>query len=188
MQEINIKIRGTQPILLHKYNPEEETGGLTKEEKAIAYKTEWMKGVYLQYGVVSWPATNMMQVLFDGARGLNRGKVFFTRILFGCLVVSPLKIPFLVDRGTVTLDKIKKEDWIDITGVKIGTARVNRSRVMLPVGWELDFIIIKQSEELQDEEIKKIVVKAGKAGMGDWRPSAPKKPGPYGTFELVSFG
>jgi hypothetical protein len=34
--------------------------------------------------------------------------------------------------------------------------------------------------------VKEIVEKAGKkAGLGDWRPSAPKKPGPYGTFELV---
>jgi len=186
---MNVKIRGNSPTLLHKYSPEEDGGGKTKAEKSEAYKVEWKKGVYLtDDGFVCWPSTNMMQVLFDGCKGLNRGKVYFTRLIFTTVRVSPIKIPFIIDGKNITIKDIEKNGWIDISGVKIGTSRVNRSRVMLLPGWELEFTINKMNEDLSDAEVKKIVENAGRAGMGDWRPSAPKKPGPYGTFDLVSFG
>lgn len=182
---MNVKIIGNSPLLLHKYTPE-EPDARTKEEKALDYKVEWKKGVYLDpEGFIYWPSTNMMQVLFDGAKGLTRGKVYFTRKLFTTIRVNPMRIPFIVNDKRITLKDVEENGWIDITGAKIGSSRVNRARVMLPPGWELNFEISKLNEDLSDKEIMKVVENAGKSGMGDWRPSAPKKPGPYGTFDVA---
>lgn len=182
---MHIKIIGNTPVLLHRYSPNDSDDVKTKEEKTLSYKVEWKKGVYLdEDGYVYWPSTNMMQVLFDGAKGLTRGKVYFTRLLFTTVRVSPIKIHFLVDGKKITLSDIEKNDWISVTAVKIGKARVARSRVMLPPGWELEFDISKLNEDLSDKEVIKIVENSGKSGMGDWRPSAPQKPGPHGTFDV----
>lgn len=41
------------------------------------------------------------------------------------------------------------------------------------------------ADELTNALLEAIFRTAGRGGLGDWRPSAPKSPGPYGTFDAT---
>jgi hypothetical protein len=184
---MNITIRGTNAILLHKYTVSTISKGPGIKGPKEDYSTEWKKSTYLNdKGQVVMPWQNIMASIYDGCKGEKDGKTFLTRVVNTSLEVITLEPLITIDDKPITLDLIEKNDWIYVSGAVVAGRRVDRSRTMLPSGWKITFEIKLKDKFFDEEAVKEIVQKAGiKAGLGDWRPSAPKKPGPYGTYEVV---
>lgn len=200
MQTIDVVILGKQPILLHKYivssvsNPKTR---VTKAKDAANYADEWKGHTYTNKdGFVVVPALNVLACIFDGAKGMKSGKTALTRLIYTSLNVQPFEIELLWaepegavskrDFKPITLKDVEKNDWLDMRGAVISGRRIDRVRTRVPEGWLLKFTINTLDDALTAEDIQKILINAGeRAGLGDWRPSAPKKPGPYGTFEVL---
>ena len=189
---INITIRGTNALLLHKYTTATVSGPkarVIKSREATMYDDEWIKSTYLnKEGHVVMPSLNIIACLFDGSKGMKIGKKAITRILYTSLFVTPFEPVVMGDEKPITINDIRKNDWLDRRGAVISGRRIDRTRTMLPLGWTLSFVISTKDSSLSKEDIKAVLENAGtSAGLGDWRPSSPKKPGPYGTFAVVSF-
>lgn len=187
---IDVVIKGKQDLLIHKYVPSTVSKPPVRKADSIGiYKNEWKLTTYTnKEGVVVLPSLNLMACLFDGAKGQKKGKVALTRRIHTSLVISPLEMPILFEDKKITLGRIEKEGWIYTTGAVVQQRRIDRTRTKLPPGWTVYFQILTLNDELSEEDIKRIVIPAGEtAGLGDWRPSAPRKPGPYGTFDIVGW-
>ncbi len=188
MDIFNVRIVGLSPILFHKYTPKTDPARLVQGSDAVNYADEWKESVYLEKDNVVIPSVNIMACIFNGAKGVRKGKHFLTRLVYTSFSVEPFKIEVTVAGKTINLKRIEKEDWIDVTGAKVRGNMVDRARVCLPVGWTLNFTLTNRNEQLTAKDVKALIDNAGeKAGLGDWRPSAPKKPGPYGRFVVEKF-
>jgi len=189
---ISVTIKGTNQILLHKYTVatvSEPKSRLTRGKDSSNFSDEWKKGTYIgAKGIVVMPAANILACLYDGAKGMKKGKTALTRLVYTSLVVSPFEAEILHEGKTLTLADIEENDLRHYSGAVVTGRRIDRIRTCLPIGWEIVFGITTKNEDLSFEDIKAIVDNAGKsAGLGDWRPSSPKKPGSNGTFEIVGF-
>ena len=190
---IKVTITGTNAILLHKYTVNtvsEPKGRGIKGRDSANYSDEWIKATYLNDdGNLILPALNLIACIFDGARQYKIGKKASTRIVATALKVFPQEPLLKVSGKLITIDDIRKNPlWLHTTGAVISGRRVDRVRTMLPKGWTVDFEIDYDNEALALDDVRNILEIAGsRAGLGDWRPSAPKKPGPYGTFEITKF-
>ena len=191
--QIEVTIKGTATLLLHKYtvaSVSEPAIRITRGKDSANYADEWRKGTYTNgKGQVIMPWQNIFACLFDGSKGMKQGKTAITRIVYTSLVVADPEPLVLYDKNPITLDMIEKNDWLNYSGAVVSGRRIDRVRTAIPEGWEITFpILTKPNNRLSSSEIKNIVENAGiQAGLGDWRPSAPRKPGPYGTFEVVRF-
>lgn len=189
---IKVTITGTNAILLHKYtvaSARDVGTRVIKTRDSNNYSDEWIKGTYLnEDGNVIMPSLNLSATIFEGSKGMKIGKKALTRIVSTALKVFPLEPLIKVGGKPVTIDLIRDNDWIYLSGAVISGRRVDRARTMLPKGWVIEFELAVDSEALTSKDVRNILDNAGKnAGLGDWRPSAPKKPGPWGTFEVTKF-
>jgi len=186
---IDVTIKGTAQMLLHKY-PTATSSTKKIRTGSTDYSEEWIKTTYLNdKGEVIMPWTNLMACIFEGSKGMKKGKTALTRVVYTSLAIANPEPLVLVDNKPVTIDMIKENDWLFISGVVVQRSRVDRIRTAIPEGYEISFpIITKPNNILSIEDIKEIITNAGiVAGLGDWRPSSPKKPGPYGTFDVIAF-
>jgi hypothetical protein len=195
METYEVTIEGTNFLLLHKYlvasvkNPKPRKG----LRDSTNFLDEWEKTTYInENGYVVMPSANIMACIFDGAKGIKIGKKSLSRIIYTSMVVKPFEPEILISNGTelkpITLEDIKNKDWLHMVGAVIGRSRVDRVRTCLPIGWRISFQLVVKDNTLTKEDIKDILDNAGEnAGIGDWRPSAPKKPGAYGTFKVIDF-
>lgn len=65
---------------------------------------------------------------------------------------------------------------------KIGQAKHVRVRPRFE-SWAVRGTLLVNTNDLPFETLELIFGYAGRAGLGDWRPSSPKRPGPYGMYE-----
>jgi hypothetical protein len=193
-----VVIEGTNFLLLHKYSVASVSDPKTRVinvKDSVNYKDEWKKATYLnEKGFVVMPQLNLMACIFDGAKGMKAGKKALTRTIYTSLKVTPFEpeilclVPGEKELRPITLKDIEDNLWLNVTGAVVGKARVDRVRTYLPIGWRIKFSIIVKEDTLDLRQVKGILDHAGtESGLGDWRPSAPKKPGPYGTFRVTSF-
>lgn len=188
----NVTIQGTTEILLHKYTAasvsEPKTRKTTKD--SLNYADEWIRGTYLnEKEQVVMPWTNLFACMFDGSKGYKKGKTAFTRIIYTSLILTTAEPLITIDGRPITIDMIRNNGWLSSVGAVIAGRRIDRIRTCLPAGWMIQFSIgTRPNNILSEEDIRTIIESAGiTAGLGDWRPSAPKKPGPYGQFRLFAF-
>lgn len=72
---------------------------------------------------------------------------------------------------------------LDVRRAAVGTAKHVRVRPRIPAGWSISGEVIVEDEGLTWGALYDIFTTSGRlAGLGDWRPSAPKVPGPFGRF------
>jgi len=183
---VEITIKGFTPLLLNRYVPKKED-----EIDGNEYGEEWKGKVYLMEKdgeqVVGIPQTMIMACLYDGSKGKRRSKIYFTKELFSSVRPTEMIFPLLVEGKTVTLDRIEKENWINIIGAKLGRGQtIDRRRPEMPIGWTLSFGLQFMGGKLTAKDMKQVVSDSGSRGMGDWRPSS-KKPGMYGQFKLTEY-
>lgn len=134
--------------------------------------------------------------------GKKHGKTFKELSQSGMAIVNPLSPIVLMGgrklsvkdvesfRETQAFADHKKEAArlgfnLLVKRATVGSSKHVRVRPQF-ADWKFSFRLSVWEDLLTEKAITDICSIAGNAiGLGDWRPTAPKKPGPYGRFEAV---
>jgi hypothetical protein len=186
-----------------KSDPANKQGSKAGDDRAPAWR--WLGCVYHDDKIVSIPQTNVMKSLMEGGAmvpvpGGKNGKTFKSQTQSGMMSVEPFW-SLWVNGATIKWSDIeslkdlkefsKHKDAARALGFEllvkraaVGSAKHIRVRPQFAAGWQAIGSIAVWDEQITDRALADIFEYAGQyKGIGDWRPGAPKKPGPYGTFE-----
>jgi len=134
------------------------------------------------------PTMNILACLFNGSKGIKKGKYFMSRLIYPSILIDSFEAEIKVNNAKITLDDVEKNGWTSTVGAVVLGRRIDRTRTTLPSGWTIEFNLSLINEQLTKQDIFDILKNAGfVAGLGDSRPSSPRKPGPYGRFEIQTF-
>jgi len=167
----------------------------------------WLGCTYHDGGALVVPQTNIMKSLMEGGAmvpvpGGKSGKTFKSQTQSGMMSVEPAW-PLLINGQTIRwadLEALKDEPsfaqhklYAEALGFEllvkraaVGANKHIRVRPQFAAGWQATGSIAVWDDQITDATLRDIFEYAGLyKGIGDWRPGAPKKPGPYGTFEAT---
>lgn len=168
-EKINVTIRGTAPLLMHRFGGEPKKMKRSKTE--YDPKEEAESSLYTdEKGKLVQLATHLEACMIKSAVQFKmQGKKTSKDAVKAGVFVKPEMIPH------------KIQEWeIFTVPVVIQRSRILRSRARLNK-WELNFAMKVIDERLTPNIVKEILVNAGKfVGIGDWRPR-------YGRFEVIKF-
>lgn len=75
---------------------------------------------------------------------------------------------------------------LDVRRATVGATKHVRVRPLFPPRWKASGHVLVSDERITIDVVRELFDYAGRyVGIGDWRPGAPKKPGPYGTFNAT---
>lgn len=162
----------------------------------------WIGGLYHDGEVVGIPSDNLMTSLREGGSRVSvpgKRSLTYKRQSQSGLVVNELLWPIIGAKGTVPyaeIDALRSvEDYqahkaaanqlgfeLFAKPARIGQSKHVRVRAKF-VKWAAAGTITVFDDTMTSQVLDNILTGAGRyCGLGDWRPSAPKSPGPYGTF------
>ena len=162
----------------------------------------WIGSLYHDGDIVSVPFFNLMACIQAGATRVPTGKrgATFKKLVQSGIVIEEEFIPLITGGKQIPVEKILKlmaEREADFsvhqsTAAQLGFELYVRRAV---VGaskhvrvrprfndWGLEVTLSVHSDAIREPELNTILSEAGRCGIGDWRPSAPKNPGPFGQF------
>jgi len=186
-EELTIKIEGVAPLLMHNGQLANPLNPLVKEMKVHTSqrkktdethieisRLEFKAGLYLNAkGQVIIPSEVIESCLIDGAKKSKLGKQFKSAI---CVTEDAL-----LNYGkpqTVEQMWAKPAEFVDVRSVKVGQARVMRTRPIFR-NWSIEFELLFDSDQVNAENILGAVCDAGKqVGLCDFRPK-------FGRFQIV---
>jgi len=179
----NVTIEGVTPLLMHKMS----VAGLSKKPRTAEtdYSGEWKSTAYLnERGHLVCPSANIESMMIGASKGRKIGKHAESKFM-AQVTIQEFEPTIHVNGNPVTLDMIAENNWIDIRSVVIKKDRVARSRICIPVGWELKFTLVVKTPMLPAEEMRDLLETAGElVGLMDYRP---EKKGKFGQFEITKF-
>jgi hypothetical protein len=71
---------------------------------------------------------------------------------------------------------------LDVRRAPIGASKHVRVRARFD-HWTVKGTLETTAHEITEDALASIFTQAGRVGLGDWRPGAPRSPGPFGMFE-----
>lgn len=208
-----VDIEGTNPLLLHNDNlewagellrwqqsPENKKVSVAGDDRSPAWR--WIGSVYHDGKVVGMPSDNLMTALREGAARVPTGKRggTFKRASQSGLVINEMQWPIVTPRGVVPYSEIhaliQEEDFavheqraqalgfgLFVKRARVGQSKHVRVRPRFDK-WTLRGTVTVFDGQITGEVLALILNAAGQyCGLGDWRPSSPKSPGPFGTFQ-----
>lgn len=173
---VEVTIRGTDPILFHKYDIEsvKEKGAAAKGSKSK--KTDNLESyVYRnEKRDLVFPGINFKACLCEAARSKQDPRS--PRKSLRDLLRAAIKVPGEASFGT------KDWDFEDVRAVGIQRVKVTRTRPAMKAGWQLTFFVnVLLPEYVSEELLYDLVVDAGRLqGLGDFRPD-------FGCFQPINF-
>jgi hypothetical protein len=190
--KINVQLTGVSPLLLNKYTTGSISGlnaRINKGNDAKNYEGEWVNKLYTNKdGDAVIPSAMLRACIFTGCKGMRKGKLYFTRVIMPSIDISPWEPLLLFENKKITVDRIAENGWVNVCGAVVSGRRIDRQRPEILPGWTIDFTLTLSNDQITVEDIKNILNNAGQwAGLGDSRPSAPKKPLGYGRFQVTKF-
>lgn len=172
MKTVSVKIKGTSPLLMHRF-PIEQVEGIekkTKEEQAeySSYRMD-NKNLYI-------PAICIQRALISSATySKGKGRSSLQRSAAACISVDPQYL----DLG-ITEYKVDSRAVV----VPATKGRIVRHRPRIDE-WSVDFELTYDQTLLKESEVKKILDDCGlRVGLLDFRP---EKKGPFGKFIVTRF-
>ena len=208
MERYEITIEGQTPLLMHHNNlvaRDEIAARGRKGGKAGDDRTPpdmWKAGLYLDDKMgVCIPAENFLGALLKAGSKVSIGRMQTLKAASQSMMFDDFYIPVLVGGK-----RISKADIDNIQGTFAeqcdGAAALGFSLFVKPVGvngkshvrvrprfdkWSCSTVIETDHDDLLAGvgRVEDVWAGAGKQGIGDWRPSAPKKPGMYGMFKAT---
>lgn len=170
-QKVSIKIRGTAPLIMHKFNGEQKQIA-NRSKKIYIPEDEAKEGLYIDKGGIYAPSSWIEGTLINSAKDFKKNKKSLAPYVKAGVLISQDKI-----RGNLN----DKNYEIDARPVVVQRARIIRYRPLFR-DWELEFdAIIIDTEYLDHHLLKELLDYAGKfKGIGDSRPK-------YGRFEVTGF-
>ena len=185
-------------------DPANKKGSVAGDDRSPAFR--WMGNAYVDGGKLVIPSDNLMTVLREGGKRCNTGKgqqTFKAQTQSGIIVDQvawPVEVGSAGKKGTIEWAPIKaqlidEEDFekhmevaasagftLFVKRAKIGMAKHVRVRPRFD-SWSCSGTLTVLDDQITTDVLKNILTFAGAyAGVGDWRPSAPKSPGSFGKF------
>jgi hypothetical protein len=183
MKSTTIKIIGVTPLIMHSGRLADPLDPATlalaeltsKRKKTLddhraVSKAEWTGSIYVnEKGRPCLPGEVLEATLAEGAKADKLGKAAKAGI------VVPENAE-LIYSGPKTVDGLWEHGgFLKRAGVKVGMARVIRSRPIFPE-WSCKFEVLWDPSVIKSEkQLLNIAHAAGRSGVGDWRPK-------YGRF------
>lgn len=162
----------------------------------------WQTYLYRSNGSVVMPSENIMASLrVAGAKMILKNKKTFKEASQSGLLITSEHCEFLCNGESVDfslIDSLRHDSSVtfrdhitycrdngfdlDVRRAKVGTNKHIRVRAKFST-WSVSGELVTLVPEFNDGNVSDLFRLAGRAGLCDWRPSAPKSPGPYGQFE-----
>lgn len=185
MKTIEVEIRGTTPLLIHRFTEQSEQGKSTRKQmiKQVDPREEATKNAYIaDDGTYYFSAFSIPGAM--GNAGSNH-KMKGSRKSLRFVVPSAVRIT----ANTITImngDGPAKQFEVDSRPVTIPATkgRIMRHRPRFDC-WGAKFNLLLDDSQLDIESAQQLLEEAGRnIGIGDFRP---EKRGPFGTFRVVQF-
>lgn len=186
-----------------KSNPDNKKQSRAGDDRSPAWR--WIGCLYDDGSHIAVPQANIMKCLMEGGAmvpvpGGKNGKTFKSQTQSGMMSESPLwtllvngkpikrqAVESLKDEQQFTKHKAAVAELgftLMVKRAAVGTSKHIRVRPEFAAGWQLVGAVTVWDDQITDDALRSIFAFSGQyKGIGDWRPGAPKKPGPYGTFE-----
>lgn len=184
MKIIDVEIKGTSPLLQHRYAFKDEIeDSVKKRSGTVDYSKEWIKALYWSENIgVYQPASHLEGALIKASANFQipgKRKKTYKDSFKSAVFIKPDCIPLNL-KGTP--EELLKEGKIilDRRSVVIIRSRVERLRPCIN-DWSLAFQIEIHDDQISPQAVKEILDYAGKfCGIGDFRPR-------FGRFMVSSF-
>lgn len=184
-------------------NPENKRLSKAGDDRTPAWK--WLGYCYHDGVRLGMPADNLMTLLREGGARVPTGKkgATYKRQSQSGLIVDQMLWPLLTADGTQVSwpalsalidekDYAVHESTVEGLGfelfakaAKVGMSKHVRVRPRFNA-WSVSGSITVVDETITGEILALILEMAGTyCGLGDWRPSSPSKPGPWGRFRAT---
>ena len=169
----------------------------------------WMGCLYHDGKHVGIPSDNLMTMLREGGAKVPTGKkgaTFKRQTQSGLLVVDTQWDIVTADGQMIAMKDVNSllkvadfDEHVEVAkrlgfelhmkGARVGQSKHIRVRPIFRAGWTIAGTITILDDSIDVGTLALILECAGRyCGLGDWRPSAPKSPGPYGRFESEVLG
>lgn len=187
MKELQVKVTGISPLLMHNGRLADPLDPATKRLKALTMKknktdadhesimrAEWEGGLYYADDIGPFlPAENIDSSIKAAAKLQKLGKHFGQAVM---VVEDRTPVAY---KGPRDVDGLFLAGYRDVRGVRNMSARIMRCRPKFN-NWACSFTVMFDEEIVNEESVRKAIADAGKrAGLGDYRP---EKGGRYGKF------
>jgi hypothetical protein len=213
MQTYTVTLTGESPLLMHaddlkwraeveRYlaDPQNKPTIKPGDDRTPAWK--WVGYCYHDGKHLGIPSDNLMTVLREGGAKVPTGKKggTFKRQSQSGLVVNQMMWPIVTTAGFVKWSDVSaltaERDYAahEAAAASLGfelfakTAKVGMSKHVRVRprfnGWSITGTITVLDDSITPNIFQSILDMAGTyCGLGDWRPSSPSKPGPWGRFK-----
>lgn len=214
MDTYKVTITGKTALLMHNDDVEwsDILKGWRKssENKAISVPGDdrspaftWLGSLYHDGVNVVIPSSNLMKSFMQAGAGVPTGKgtkTFKAQTQSG-MVIAEEAWPIIVDKSPIEVQPLlalkDERDFskhvvaaraskflLHVKRAPIGSSKHVRVRPRFD-GWSASGTLQVWDGELTPSIVEEIVRLAGdNKGVGDWRPSSPKSPGPFGRFDV----
>lgn len=185
--QARVNIRGTRPLLQHRFGP--EALPLEKEERtgvAGNDPEEWKRtSMVTSDGQLYIPTSYIFGALRDGSKYTKKGRGSIQSMVAATLLVDGDRVlldRWLPDGGPKPGDGAAV--YIDICGVRnpVTKARNVRYRLAASAGWRASFTLLWDKTIVSRDQMRAVVNDTGVlVGLADGRAVG------YGRFELIDF-
>lgn len=211
----HVAIKGESHLLIHNDNldfqtflkkwqmdPANKGKSTPGDDRTPAFT--WIGYLYTSFGKLVIPSDNLMSMFRDGGKRTptgKRGGTFKAQSQSG-IIVDQASWPLLIGGKEVPFEPIKRlmdnpsyeehEAAVIPMGFElfakratVGTSKHVRVRPRF-TEWATEGTITVVDDAITTEILTSILSSAGMyVGLGDWRPGAPKAPGPFGKFTVT---
>ena len=197
MKKVKISIKGIRPIIMHNgrtSDPLDEYArklkkvsakrNKTEDDHALMAEIEFEAGLYWSDEMgVYMPVDNLQRMFLDACKKLKLG-----RQSVGIMVDAEYGVPLNFPHSK-NWNKLKSTpEYVFRKAVSVASAKVMRTRPLIPTGWTAEIPVELDTDLIDVDTFESICDIAGlRIGLGDWRPGAPRVPGPFGRFIVESF-
>lgn len=212
MRTYRVTLTGESPLLMHNDNlqwqgemkrwetdPTNRAASIAGDDRTPSFR--WLGYCYHDGGRLGIPSDNLMTTLREGGAKTPTGKKggTYKRQSQSGLVVNEIIWPIITPKGDIPWSKLATlmdnadyaahEDIARELGfelfakrAKVGQSKHVRVRPRFNA-WTASGTITVTDEAITQQVLETILQMAGTyCGLGDWRPSSPKSPGPWGRF------
>ena len=180
--------------------PANKKSSIAGDDRTPAFK--WMGNIYHDQGIVVLPSDNLMTMFREGGAKCptGKGQQTFKRQTQSGIVVDQIGWPVIANKKQINYAKdiaplINELDFTEhcrvanslgfdlfVKPAPVGSSKHLRVRPRFNE-WSASGTITVLDPSITHQVLKQILDTAGMyAGIGDWRPSAPKSPGAFGRF------
>ncbi|MEW6356915.1 MAG: hypothetical protein AB1696_11345 [Planctomycetota bacterium] len=172
METVCVTIRGTAPLLMHRYPLEKDGADLAaRKDQTYDPKEDAERALYRNAEGCYVPSTWVEACLRDTAKEFKgKGRSSLKATVLASVFVEPEEIPL----GKTTYDEIDRRPCV------IQRMRIVRSRPRFN-SWEIAFKITYDETRIKKDVLRQMLEEAGRSkGIGDYRPK-------FGRFEIIAF-